>query len=318
MSGLLGALVDDAGLFPPTSLDMRSAVRRHRGDLAGGEPMLAHRFLCPAARIGEFIAELSPEDRFRVILIGGADPAATREAIRLVIDTPALTLVAVEWAPMAITPPPSDVAPEATQPAAASEATQSAAAPEATQAGAALDTALRTLADAGAGPDVPLFAEPSDITGAAAMTAAIVAARASAGRPLGLKLRCGGVRPDLFPSATDLATALVTAAEAGVPVKATAGLHHAVRHVDPATGFTHFGYLNVLLASAQAQRGRSVADVASVLLDEDADRLRALAESLGPEEARRVRTGFASYGSCSTSTPVREAAELGLSARVTT
>ncbi|WP_067175467.1 hypothetical protein [Microtetraspora niveoalba] len=293
MTGLLDALVDDAGLFPPTSLDMGSAVRRHRADLAAGEPMLTHRFLCPAARVDEFLAELSPEDRVRVILIGGADPAETRDAIRTVIGTPGLTLAGVEWAPAPLAPPPAD-----------------ASGPEEGVA-AALGVALRTLAEAGAGPDVPLFAEPAGVAGAAAMTGALI--KSGAGRPLGLKLRCGGVRPDLFPPAADLAAALVAAARAGIPVKATAGLHHAVRHTDPATGFTHFGFLNVLLASALAGRGADVDEVASVLLDTDADRLAALAGSLGPEEARRVRAGFASYGSCSTSVPVREAAELGLS-----
>ncbi|WP_433414203.1 hypothetical protein ACQP1V_33405 [Microtetraspora malaysiensis] len=293
MTGLLDALVDDAGLFPPTSLDMPSAVRRHRADLAAAEPMLAHRFLCPAARIGEFLAELAPEDRVRIILIGGADPAQTREAIRTVTDAPALTLAGIEWALAPLAPATSGTEPMA----------------------AALDVALRALAEGGAGPDVILFAEPADVTGAAALTAALAARRESAGRPLGLKLRCGGVLPELFPPAADLASALVAAAGAGIPVKATAGLHHAVRHTDPATGFTHFGYLNVLLASAQAVRGRSADEVASVLLDTDAGRLADLARSLTPEEVRRVRSGFASYGSCSTSVPVREAAELGLSGR---
>ncbi|WP_433348977.1 hypothetical protein ACQP25_35330 [Microtetraspora malaysiensis] len=304
MTGLLDALVDDAGLFPPTSLDMPSAVRRHRADLAAAEPMLAHRFLCPAARIGEFLAELAPEDRVRIILIGGPDPAQTREAIRTVIDAPALTLAGIEWALAPLAPSASDAdRPDAT----------SGAEPMAT----ALDVALRALAEGGAGPDVILFAEPADVTKAAALTAALAARRESAGRPLGLKLRCGGVLPELFPPAADLAAALVAAASAGIPVKATAGLHHAVRHTDPATGFTHFGYLNVLLASAQAVRGRNAGEVASVLLDTDAGRLADLARSFTPEEVRRVRSGFASYGSCSTSVPVREAAELGLSGRDT-
>src|SRR5439155_19860364 len=55
--GLLAALVDDAGLFPPESLPMAEALARHRADEAAGYPMLSHRFLCPASRIGELRAE---------------------------------------------------------------------------------------------------------------------------------------------------------------------------------------------------------------------------------------------------------------------
>ena len=56
--GLLAGLVDDAGLFPPEQLPMAAALARHRADEAAGHPMLTHRFLCPASRLGELRAEL--------------------------------------------------------------------------------------------------------------------------------------------------------------------------------------------------------------------------------------------------------------------
>ena len=75
---LLAALVDDAGLFPPASLPMAEALARHRADEAAGFPMLSHRFLCPASRIGELRTEwarLAGEDqaqlRLSVILDAG-------------------------------------------------------------------------------------------------------------------------------------------------------------------------------------------------------------------------------------------------------
>src|SRR5690606_33764972 len=52
-TGLMTGLVDDAGLFPPTSLAMADALARHRRDQAAGSPVLTHRFLCPASRITE-------------------------------------------------------------------------------------------------------------------------------------------------------------------------------------------------------------------------------------------------------------------------
>jgi hypothetical protein len=47
---LFEGLVDDAGLFPPTSLSMTDALARHR---AVRHPVLTGRFLCPASRLGE-------------------------------------------------------------------------------------------------------------------------------------------------------------------------------------------------------------------------------------------------------------------------
>jgi len=43
-----------------------------------------------------------------------------------------------------------------------------------------------------------------------------------------------------------------------VPFKCTAGLHHAVHHTDPATGFVHHGFLNIVAATARAIVGGDV------------------------------------------------------------
>jgi hypothetical protein len=52
---LLQGLVDDAGLFPPSSLPMDAALARHRSTQ---HPMLSRRFLCPADRVDELLAVL--------------------------------------------------------------------------------------------------------------------------------------------------------------------------------------------------------------------------------------------------------------------
>lgn len=76
--GLLAALVDDAGLFPPEQLPMAEALARHRADERAAHPMLTHRFLCPASRLGELRAELSDGRPLRigVILDTGVDGLA--------------------------------------------------------------------------------------------------------------------------------------------------------------------------------------------------------------------------------------------------
>jgi hypothetical protein len=127
------------------------------------------------------------------------------------------------------------------------------------------------------------------------------------------KFRTGGVRAELYPDAAELAGAVQAAVAAGVPFKATAGLHHAVRNTDPATGFEQHGFLNLLLAAATADPAGSTRDaVAAVLAERDgvvlADRVRAL----GPQGLAAARARFSSFGTCSITEPLDELVALGV------
>jgi hypothetical protein len=97
-----------------------------------------------------------------------------------------------------------------------------------------------------------------------------------------------------------------------VPFKATAGLHHAVRYLDPVTGFTHHGFLNILVAVARAVRGAGELAVIAALESVDAAALVAEAVDLDTPTAARVRALFVSYGSCSTSDPITDLTALKL------
>ncbi|WP_442875840.1 hypothetical protein [Amycolatopsis sp. NBC_01488] len=126
--------------------------------------------------------------------------------------------------------------------------------------------------------------------------------RALAGTGHRAKFRTGGVRADLYPDDAELADAIRAAVEAGVPFKATAGLHHAVRNTDPETGFEQHGFLNLLLAAAdpgQAEAALAERDGSVV-----AERVRALDPG--------ARERFTSFGTCSISDPLTELAALGL------
>ncbi|SNR49392.1 hypothetical protein SAMN06265360_107158 [Haloechinothrix alba] len=149
--------------------------------------------------------------------------------------------------------------------------------------------------------------ESSDVDGLVAAGAA----RPST-RQVGLKFRCGGATAGAFPGAGELARAVVAAARAGVTIKATAGLHHAVRYTDPDTGFDHHGYLNLVLAVARAVAGSQVDAVADTLRSRDTPELARQARSMTSRAAGVTRRALAGFGSCSTAVPVTEAAELGL------
>ncbi|SDK35789.1 hypothetical protein SAMN05428985_103742 [Nocardioides sp. YR527] len=122
------------------------------------------------------------------------------------------------------------------------------------------------------------------------------------------KLRTGGVRADLYPDETELAAAVRSAVSLGVPFKATAGLHHAVRNTDPATGFEQHGFLNVLVATGCAQDGGDDTEVAKLLAERDGGRLAEQVRALEPS----VRDAFCSFGTCSIDEPVTELVDLGL------
>jgi hypothetical protein len=116
--------------------------------------------------------------------------------------------------------------------------------------------------------------------------AAIGAVVAIGGR---VKLRCGGA---FIPSIEQVGLVIACCRAAGVPFKATAGLHQPVRHAE------EHGFLN-LLAAAGAPAGR----IEAVLAETDAAALEI------DEDSRAVFTGF---GSCSWREPVDGLRELGL------
>lgn len=124
---------------------------------------------------------------------------------------------------------------------------------------------------------------------------------------LRLKYRTGGVEADLFPTVDELASWIDAALDRETPFKCTAGLHHAVAHTDPETGFAHHGFLNVLVATRAALDG---GDARAVLEEQSG---AALVATLPDEETLvRTRRWFTSFGSCSVLEPLEDLAGLGL------
>ena len=124
-----------------------------------------------------------------------------------------------------------------------------------------------------------------------------------------LKLRTGGVEAHLFPAPATVAAWIDAALDRETPFKCTAGLHHAIRHLDHDTGFEHLGFVNVLLATRVAFDGGSVDEVTRVLDDHYTNDLVAMARQSDLAGARRW---FTSYGSCSVTEPLDDLVGLGL------
>lgn len=124
-----------------------------------------------------------------------------------------------------------------------------------------------------------------------------------------LKLRTGGLDALLFPSAPELAAWIDAALDRETPFKCTAGLHHAVRNRDDATGFEHHGFLNVLLATAAAFDGAAADEVVAVLEQRDE---AVVVEAVRGTDVARARRWFTSFGSCSVTDPLDDLVRLDL------
>ena len=118
-------------------------------------------------------------------------------------------------------------------------------------------------------------------------------------RGLRAKVRCGGME---VPSRAELGRFLRACRKAGIPFKATAGLHHPL-----ATNERH-GFLNVLAACAFEDENALEGHVALT-----AEALRWGDRQAGAEELARVRREqLVAVGSCSFFEPVDELTELGI------
>jgi hypothetical protein len=107
----------------------------------------------------------------------------------------------------------------------------------------------------------------------------------------------------VVPSTEQVAEVLVGCREAGVVMKATAGLHHPMRR-----GSEH-GFLNLLCAAVHA--GHGVEAVRELLEEESLDALPL--SSLTAEEVRSTRERLLKgFGSCSWREPVDDLRALGM------
>ncbi len=267
---LLAGLCDDAAVFPPGNLPLDQALPAH----------LEHRQRAHAAVVGPFVLAAADLPALADLAAGlperSLDLAVTTRlpvvagAVAGADRIPSVRLAALEVAL------PDETGPGGVVPA--------------------LDEVMGDLPDVAVFVEVPRDGRREDVLDALAGTRYLA------------KFRTGGVRADLFPDEAELAASVLAAVRAGVPFKATAGLHHALRNTDPATGFEQHGFLNLLAATGAALAGADEAELVALLADRDGSRVAEVVRTLSPQ----VREWFRSFGTCSITEPVEELAGLGL------
>lgn len=271
---LLAGLCDDAAVFPPGNLPLADALPAHRAHRASGHAGLVGAFVVSAASLGEVAGLVDGEPpRSLDVAVTVAEPAAVGAALAAVDRISALRVSAIEVAV------PEHVATG--------------------EAVATLDAALAGRDGVTAFVELPRDGRRPDLIRALSGTAYLA------------KLRTGGVRAELYPDGGELAAAVVATVRAGLSFKATAGLHHAVRNTDPATGFEQHGFLNLLTAVDAAIAGAGEAEVEQLLAERTPDAVAARARAVA-DRAPLVRQRFRSIGTCSIVEPLVELVALGL------
>lgn len=266
---------DDAAMFPPGNLPLAEAVIAHRRHRSSWYADLVGPLVVPAAALAD-LAGAGPLDVAVVV----PSPASIPTAL---VDIPGVRVVALEVAL------PDELAPGGVVPA--------------------LDAALGEPGRGNSRSDEELSSSQREFHRPAGETPTVYVEIPRddrrhtliadlAGTPYLAKLRTGGMRADLYPDEAELAATVQALVAAGVPFKATAGLHHALRNSDPDTGFEQHGFLNLLAATDAA----NAADAATVLAVRDARDLPELPTT----------SLLRSVGTCSITEPIDELAALGL------
>ena len=318
----LAGLVDYAGLFPPAALAVEPALALYGRYRTSGDAWMLGRFLVPAARLAEadpFVAGLPGDAPVRFSVLGAPAPAP---------------LVGPE--PAAVAPDPAvawlAAAEAVVAEARAFEARHAglvvvdafelrapiALARDADALSGALGALAPRLAEGPGGParvavEIPFLSDP-DATEPAAYALAEANGRLRRDA-FAAKVRCGG---EGVPGVEALAHALTLVRRAGVAFKATAGLHHPLRHAVAGEPGAH-GFVNVFGGAVLAAvHSLPAHDLAEILDSRDAaewalgDTLRWTSLAARPEqiEAARSRVALA-YGSCSFDEPTGDLRALG-------
>jgi hypothetical protein len=288
---LLAGLVDYAGLFPPAALSMEDATAEYAMWRRAPEAWMLGRFVSPAARLA---------DLARVADVHLPEPGAA----------PPWRLSALLGA---------DVRGEAALVDSFNRSQAGRAVVDSVELKAAnredAADALESLP-----PGLAAFVElPIDVD----LEPLLAVLKARGART---KVRTGGVVPEAIPGPSALARFVAACAAAGVPFKATAGLHHPVRSEQSLTyepgaprAVMH-GFVNVFAAAAIARSGATRADLEELLSEEDPGAfrfepggLRWRGRLLPTDDIARARQGLAlSFGSCSFADPVRDLRALGV------
>jgi hypothetical protein len=145
--------------------------------------------------------------------------------------------------------------------------------------------------------------------------------------PVGVKIRTGGLTPQAFPSSEQLGFLIFSLAQAGIPFKATAGLHHPLPTISPLSPEPNgllasmHGFLNVAIATSFAYAQKTTLKNIQAILETKTlkdfnftdQEIGWLDHQLNLAEIQRARSQFfRSFGSCSFQEPIEDLKQFSL------
>lgn len=305
---LLTGIIDYAGLFPPAKLPLDEALVNYlRFKKESPYAWMLGRFVCPAARLPDLMTLAKGHPNAPILsltVLGTQSSSGSTFATQTRADLRAIHDFRRTWIDSGVI----DMY-EVPLPDGASVAQNSALMAELAKSN------LRVFFE------VPLASGWESRLNSTAADCKTAAEELDEACPdLGLKLRCGGVTAQAFPSNEQVAHFINLCRRHLLPWKATAGLHHPRRHWDSSLNLRHHGFLNVFGTGVLAvAHGLSPSEIACILADEIGTHFHFADSSFGwkhwicsIDEIEAGRELATSFGSCSFEEPVADLVAMGL------
>ena len=300
MRALLAGAIDYAGLFPPANLALGPALENYAGYVGLPDAWMLSTFVLPVAEFDAAARSLPQFNEKNVLRISALGPrtdgvsafveslSAVQESIDAFSKTcaPAASIDQLEM------PLPSNFD----------------------------EDLLQRMRGILAHSKLNAFWEAPAKTASRAIESIAQSNATHPARRFGFKLRTGGVAAEAFPSSAEIAAALVAAAQRGVPIKFTAGLHHPVRLFHESVQTKMHGFLNVLGAGVLAAEHQWSEEQTAQMLDDESPASFSFTEEIFTWREWKISTGriselrrlVTSLGSCSFDEPREDLRALNL------
>lgn len=317
VKALLHRLIDYAGLFPPASLPLKPAIENYLSYRQSDDSWMLSRFIIPATRLGElrpFYGQFEAHNpcMFSLLGRGGETPEEFLANLKADLESIGAFLRETDGTTMA------DFF-EVRLPQRLLEK------PRSPEISSFLDQAAALIQKKAVRP-LKIFYEITAMPNwAAALTElfrgfAEHRTGASNAVETGIKLRTGGVESAAFPPVEKVAAVIDHAIHFAVPFKATAGLHHPVRHYNGSVRTKMHGFINVFGGAVLAAHHHFSAELlGKVIAEENPANFYFEENRFGWKEweisAEKIagyrRELFISYGSCSFDEPREDLRGMG-------
>ena len=323
----LRGLFDYAGLFPPASLGMSQALLEYSTHQKEHDSWMTGPFVCPVSRLDELTGE---KESFRKIVpirlsllprttsgshLFGSSFREDIENIEQILEQHPDTfqvamieiLVPMDTVELSASNDPTSNDPTSNNPALNND-------PDCNEFDRWIVCLISDL-EKMTNPPQRIFLEisrGSDYENSLKTAVRSISSLQSPKIAVGLKIRCGGKHQNDTPSSLEIAQFLQVVISGDQFFKATAGLHHPVRHCSDSTGMIMHGFLNVFFAAIfSAALKLDTDELIAVIESEDPSRFQFVDEgirfddySVSTDSLKQIRTSqVLSIGSCSFDEP---------------